>query len=140
MSIWPAPISIDSRNNTTASQGGGRRPNSTGISSATPGGANDRINGWFNTAAFADAPTFTFGNIGRFLPGNFGPGMHNWDVSILKDFPITGHFRLQFRGELFNVFNLVNFRLPGHDFRPAQLRTHHRRRRRPHHPVRLEAY
>ncbi|MEZ5402844.1 MAG: carboxypeptidase regulatory-like domain-containing protein [Bryobacteraceae bacterium] len=107
-----SPISVDSRNNTTASQGGGQRPNSTGIQSQTPGSPKDRIYGWFNPAAFADAPPYTFGNVGRFLPDNFGPGMHNWDVSILKNFPIGESLRLQFRGELFNAFNLVNFRNP----------------------------
>ncbi|MEZ5354342.1 MAG: carboxypeptidase regulatory-like domain-containing protein [Bryobacteraceae bacterium] len=110
------PISIDSRNNTTASQGGGQRPNSTGISSATPGSAKDRIYGWFNPAAFQDAAPYTFGNVGRFLPDNFGPGSHNWDVSILKNFPVTERLRLQFRGELFNAFNIVNFRNPAATF------------------------
>jgi hypothetical protein len=107
-----SPISIDSRNNTTASQGGGQRPNSTGISSVTPGSPKDRIYGWFNPAAFEDAPPFTFGNVGRFLPDNLGPGTHNWDISVLKNFPVTESIRLQFRAEMFNAFNMVNFRNP----------------------------
>jgi hypothetical protein len=107
-----SPISIDSRNNTTGSQGGGQRPNSTGIKSASQGSAKDRFRGWFNRAAFVDAAPFSFGNVGRFLPDNLGPAMHNWDISILKHFPITERFRLQFRAELFNAFNMVNFRNP----------------------------
>jgi hypothetical protein len=107
-----SPISIESRNNTTASQGGAQRPNSTGISSVTPGAAKDRILGWFNSAAFADAAPYTFGNVGRFLPDNPGPPLHNWDISILKNFPIQERFRLQFRAEMFNAFNMVNFRNP----------------------------
>ncbi|MEZ5351411.1 MAG: carboxypeptidase regulatory-like domain-containing protein [Bryobacteraceae bacterium] len=107
-----SPISIASRNNTTASQGGGQRPNSTGISSVTPGSAKDRIFGWFNPNAFVDAPPYTFGNVGRFLPDNRGPARHNWDVSVLKNFPIAERFRLQFRAELFNAFNIVNLRNP----------------------------
>jgi hypothetical protein len=107
-----SPISIDSRNNTTGSQGGGQRPNSTGVKSATEGSAKDRFRGWFHPAAFVDAPPFAFGNVGRFLPDNFGPASHNWDISILKNFPITERFRLQFRAELFNAFNMVNFRNP----------------------------
>ncbi|MDX1980297.1 MAG: carboxypeptidase regulatory-like domain-containing protein [Bryobacteraceae bacterium] len=106
------PISIASRNNTTNSFGGGQRPNSTGISSATAGSAAERRNGWFNPAAFVDAPIYTFGNVGRFLPDNFGPKLHNWDISILKNFSITERFRLQFRTELFNAFNNVNFNNP----------------------------
>lgn len=108
-----SPISIASRNNTTASQGGAQRPDSTGISSVTPGSTKDRINGWFNPAAFVDAPPYTFGNVGRFLPDNPGPPMHNWDISILKEFPIRETVRLQFRAEMFNAFNMVNFRNPG---------------------------
>ncbi|MBL8216441.1 MAG: TonB-dependent receptor [Bryobacterales bacterium] len=107
-----SPISIDSRNNTTNSQGGGQRPDSTGIKSTTPGGTKNRIDGWFNPAAFVDAPPYAFGNVGRFLPDNFGPPLHNWDLSILKNFRASERFRLQFRAELFNAFNLVNFRNP----------------------------
>jgi len=108
-----SPISIDSRVNTNGSQGGGQRPDSTGISSKSSGSTKDRINGWFNNAAFVDAPQFAFGNVGRFLPDNPGPALHNWDISILKDFTLTERFRLQFRTEMFNAFNMVNFRNPG---------------------------
>ncbi len=107
-----APISIGSRQNTTTSYGGDQRPNSTGISSETPGGKKDRIDGWFNNAAFSDVPPFTFGNVGRVLPDNRGPYYHNWDLSILKDFPVSERKRLQFRWELFNAFNQVNFNNP----------------------------
>ena len=107
------PISIDSRNNTTASQGGGQRPNSTGLKSQTSGSAKERIYGWFDPAAFVDAAPFAFGNVGRFLPDNFGPPLHNWDVSILKQFTARERYRLQFRTEMFNAFNMVNFSNPG---------------------------
>ena len=106
------PISITSRNNTTVSQGGGQTPNSTGISSQTTGSTKDRIRGWFDPAAFTDAAPYTFGNIGRFLPDNFGPPLHNWDVSILKDIHATERIRLQFRAEFFNAWNQVNFANP----------------------------
>jgi len=106
------PISITSRNNTTASQGGGQTPNSTGISSQTSGSTKARINGWFNPAAFTDAAPFAFGNIGRFLPDNFGPPLHNWDVSVLKDIHATERIRLQFRAEFFNAWNQVNLANP----------------------------
>jgi hypothetical protein len=107
-----SPISISSRNNTTNSFGGAQRPDSTGISSVTPGGAKDRYNGWFNEGAFVDAPTYAFGNVGRFLPDNLGPPLHNWDISVLKNFAATERLRLQFRAEFFNAFNHVNFDNP----------------------------
>ena len=56
-----------------------------------------------------------FGTLGR---NTFrGPGMHDVDLSLLKDTPL-GTSRnperaiLQFRAEFFNVFNIVNFGLP----------------------------
>ncbi|MBM3766151.1 MAG: TonB-dependent receptor [Acidobacteria bacterium] len=107
-----SPIAVVSRNNTTASQGGGQTPNSTGIKSATSGSTKQRINRWFNPAAFADAPPFAFGNVGRFLPDNLGPPLHTWDVSLLKDIHVNERVRFQLRGEFFNTFNQVNFANP----------------------------
>jgi hypothetical protein len=56
-----------------------------------------------------------FGTLGR---NTFrGPGLHNFDLSLIKDttFGRRGNAEaatLQFRAEFFNVFNLVNFGLP----------------------------
>ena len=107
------PISISSVQNQTFSYGGDARPNSTGRSSVTPGSPKDRYTNWIDPAAFTDAPPFTFGNVGRFLPDNRGPGLHVWDLSILKNFGFGEARRLQFRGEFFNLFNQVNFANPG---------------------------
>jgi hypothetical protein len=106
------PISIASRQDTTNSYGGGQRPDSTGISSVTPGSDKDRIDGWFNPAAFVDVAPFTFGNVGRLLPDNRGPKLHNWDLSVLKQFPIRESKQIQFRVEFFNLFNHTNFMNP----------------------------
>ena len=78
-----------------------------------------------NNAAFffipISVPGGTGPNQGRFgtLGRNtfYGPGFHSFDVSLIKDTPL-GHrgaseaATLEFRGEFFNVFNLVNFGLP----------------------------
>ena len=56
-----------------------------------------------------------FGALGR---NTFrGPGLRNFDIALIKDTPLlrrSGAERvtLQFRTEIFNVFNLVNFGLP----------------------------
>ena len=56
-----------------------------------------------------------FGSLGR---STFrGPGFRNFDISLIKDTNFgrrgnTEALSLQFRAELFNVFNLVNFGLP----------------------------
>ena len=38
-----------------------------------------------------------------------GPGYLNWDISFLKNIPLGGTRRLQFRCELYNAFNNVQF-------------------------------
>jgi len=61
---------------------------------------------WFNTACFTQPAFGTWGN------SNFGvyedPGTNNWNVSLSKNFkfrfPAEGS-RLQFRGDLFNIWN-----------------------------------
>ena len=51
----------------------------------------------------------TFGNAGQNILRN--PGIHNWDLSITKRFPIKGEGRwMQFRTEMFNALNKSNFR------------------------------
>jgi Carboxypeptidase regulatory-like domain/TonB dependent receptor len=41
-----------------------------------------------------------------------GPGFHRLDLSFFKDFNLSERFRLQFRTELFNIFNHPNFNAP----------------------------
>ena len=41
-----------------------------------------------------------------------GPGVNNWDFAILKNTQLTERFNLQFRGELFNIFNHTQFIAP----------------------------
>lgn len=106
------PISISSAVNTTNSFGGVQRPNSTGQSSKTAGSVRDRLNNYFNKAAFVDAPRYSFGTVGRFLPDNRGPYFHRWDLSVLKDFKFGEAQRLEFRAEFFNLLNQVNFQAP----------------------------
>jgi hypothetical protein len=42
-----------------------------------------------------------------------GPGFHRLDFSVFKDIPITERVRMQFRSEIFNIFNHPNFNAPG---------------------------
>jgi hypothetical protein len=48
-----------------------------------------------------------FGNSGRDIL--IGPGFSQWDISLLKNFPITEKKRFQFRAETFNTFNHPSF-------------------------------
>ena len=108
------PIPILSAANTTNSFGGGQRPNSSGITSRSPGSDKERIDRWFDAAAFANPPRYAFGNVGRTLPDNRGPRLHVWDISVLKNIALRESWRLEFRAEFFNAFNNVNF-LPPED-------------------------
>ncbi|HEX7177135.1 MAG TPA: carboxypeptidase regulatory-like domain-containing protein [Pyrinomonadaceae bacterium] len=61
-----------------------------------------------NPAAFAFPAPGQFGSLGR---GSIrGPGIKNVDFSMAKNWKIQERFGIQFRAEMFNVFNTVNFR------------------------------
>ena len=86
-------------------------------------GANDRPNvvgdpnlsspsadRWFNTASFAFPAPGTFGNAGRNILR--GPGYQNVNASLIKNTLLTERLNLQFRVEVFNLFNRPNLNLP----------------------------
>jgi len=106
------PISVTSQTDTTGSLGGLQRPNTILPSTRSSGDIANRIDGYFNPAAFAKPPLYTFGSVGRMLPDNRGPYFINTDVSVLKQVPIHESMHLEIRGEMFNAFNHVNFQSP----------------------------
>jgi hypothetical protein len=65
---------------------------------------------YFNTSLFS------FENLGQLGTSSrrffHGPGINNWDISILKDTHLTERFNLQFRTEFFNAFNHAQFGMP----------------------------
>ena len=65
---------------------------------------------FFNPNAFIQPLANTYGN----APRNFlqGPGLATTDISVAKKFLFTERLNLQFRAELFNVFNRTNFNNP----------------------------
>ncbi len=86
--------------------GANDRPNVVGDPSVSP----RTLEQWFNTAAFAFPPLGSFGNAGRNILT--GPGYQNLNASLLKNTPLSERFNLQFRAEVFNLFNHPNFNLP----------------------------
>ena len=62
---------------------------------------------YFNTCAFKDPPQGSFGDVG--LNTLRGPGVENWDASLLKNFPIGEQRRFEFRAEFYNILNHANF-------------------------------
>jgi Carboxypeptidase regulatory-like domain len=69
---------------------------------------------YFNTSAFYEE---TLGKLGdanrRFF---HGPGLNNWDMSLIKDLRVTERTSLQFRAEFFNIFNHAQFMNPDGNF------------------------
>jgi hypothetical protein len=65
---------------------------------------------WFNPAAFATPPAYTFGNVGRNTV--FGPGMQMLDVAMVRNFVVTERLKFQIRGEFFNALNHTNLGTP----------------------------
>ena len=75
---------------------------------------------WFNTAAFAmpNLPYETSPGSDQWVidPGNApvspvrGPGQNNWDITLVKKFPLKSEARsLQFRFEFYNAWNHTQF-------------------------------
>ena len=64
---------------------------------------------WFDPSAFAAVDRF--GNLGRNVV--IGPAFHNTDLSISKRVTVANRYRLQFRADIFDVFNHPNFGPPG---------------------------
>jgi hypothetical protein len=80
----------------------------TGVSIAPPDGSARNV--WFNPAAFAAADLGTFGNVAK--GAYYGPSLHSWDMGLFKNFRMSADMNVQFRAEIFNVFNQVNFDIP----------------------------
>jgi hypothetical protein len=78
----------------------------------TPTVSQPTIAQWFNTAAFSNPADFTFGNSGRDILR--GPGFWDFDVSLNKQFPISGdgRFHVDLRTDFYNIFNHPNFAQP----------------------------
>ncbi len=65
---------------------------------------------WFNPAAFAAPPAFTYGNAGR--NSVYGPRMQTLDFALTRAFRISEKTNFQFRAEAFNALNKVNLGTP----------------------------
>jgi hypothetical protein len=71
----------------------------------------DIPNAQLNMAAFTRPPNGTWGNLGRNTQR--GPNVRNWDFSAFKTFQVKEGQSMQFRAEMFNVFNTPQFGTPG---------------------------
>jgi hypothetical protein len=68
------------------------------------------VNQWYNPACFSVPAPGVVGNVGRDL--GRGPNLQDTDLSLSKETRIKETLRVQFRAEVFNLFNHANFALP----------------------------
>lgn len=68
---------------------------------------------WFNPSVFVNptTPTTHFGSLGRNVV--IGPSFNNVDFSVIKNTKLNESMRVQFRAEVFDIFNHANFGQPG---------------------------
>jgi hypothetical protein len=90
---------------------GGDRADLTGAAFNVKQGSKAQwINQYLNPAAFQPNAEYTFGNSPR---NEFvGPHLNNVDLGIDKNFPFHERYRIQFRWEMFNAFNIPAFNTP----------------------------
>jgi hypothetical protein len=88
------------------------RPNLIPGVSLTPAGGSTPSQ-WINPAAFAVPAAGTFGNAGRNIAR--GPNLLQLDMGLGKQFAVTERVALQFRWEVFNVFNRAQYGQPSGD-------------------------
>jgi len=109
---FPVDISSDGDNSLTGSLPNGVNNHSLDRPDYTPGPLN--LNGdprsglpYFNTSLFSANALGTPGTASR--RSFHGPGMVNFDLALLRSFPLSESKSLQFRLETFNTFNHTQF-------------------------------
>ncbi len=101
------PFNISTGFDDVGYQGSGTpRPNYVGGCNIQVGAVNE----WFNPACFSVQTPGTLGNLGRDV--GRGPHFIDTDIALLKDTKLNETFRLQFRAEVFNLFNHPELGLP----------------------------
>jgi hypothetical protein len=99
-------------------------PGSTSDDIATEGSVESRLDSYFNPEVFCAPPAigdgFDFGTLERGVVR--GPDQKNVDIAFIKRTRVGGLSEdadVEFRVEIFNVFNTVNFANPGTSFPSA---------------------
>lgn len=120
------PINIGTGGNGASYYGAGLRPNVvSGCKKATSGSASERVlnglagnDGWINSACFTEPAPYTFGNEPRVDPSLTADGIANWDFAAFKHttFGPDQKIGFEFRAEIFNMFNRVQYIPPSNGF------------------------
>jgi len=98
------PFNVVTTNSTVNGVANTLRPDVSG-----PVEVSGEADQWFDTSVFTAVPRF--GNLGRNVI--VGPTFNNVDFSVIKVTEIAEGIRVQFRAEVFDLFNHANFGRPG---------------------------
>jgi hypothetical protein len=74
----------------------------------------DKVNEWFNTAAFTQPAYGTYGNASRNML--YGPAYTQINFSLRRQVHLYENIRMQLRADAFNVFNTPNLAQPQSSF------------------------
>lgn len=67
---------------------------------------------WFNTACYTDAGSYELGNESRTDSELRADNEKNFDVSLIRTFPINNKMKFDFSSEFYNIFNRKQFAQP----------------------------
>lgn len=108
-----APVTVTTQTNTSYSYSAGNQRADVLRNPEVPRAERTLLR-WFDVDAFRQPASYAFGNEGIGLVR--ADGIVNLNCSIIRAIKLAERKQLRFRGDLFNVINHPNFRLPGHVF------------------------
>jgi len=76
------------------------------------GDIHKRLNAYFKTANFSQPAPFTLGNGPAYYDNLRSPSLDSTDLALFKEFSTVENLKVQFRAEMFNAFNHVQFGSP----------------------------
>ena len=82
------------------------------VPAISPVAPNRNPNQWFNPAAFIQPADFTLGDASRTAGGVLGPGVHNFDATIVKRIETGKDSTVEFTTTAFNIFNHGDWNMP----------------------------
>ncbi len=103
------PFTVFAAGDPSGTQEGNDRANRIGNPQVGSLGQHPNV-AWINIAAFANPAQGNFGTSRRY--SLYGPGYSDVDLSVFKDTKIYERLTVQFRAEMFNLFNRINYAPP----------------------------
>ena len=102
------PFTIGANNRSNTGSGSNFRADCVG--NPLPDGFNQTRDAWFDITAFAQPADNTFGTCGYNTVR--GPSFKTMNFSVFRSIPFAEQRRVEFRLEIFNLFNWTNFGFP----------------------------